>query len=105
MLMQPMVAIPCRPAEMTLQRPEDALPRTPVAVYNRATAYPTQHNNHWIHHEFQTPSQHHAWRLHGYDALLCYHGGHPGDPAHARRLQDGWASSAWGAVMRARSAI
>ena len=106
----PAVAIPRPPLPMMLQPCVVAFPRrTPVAIYNRATAYESQHSNHWIHNEFSTPTQKHAWALHGHDALLFYHHGHPGDPAYARELTalvrgrpetGGWACSAWGSVMR-----
>jgi len=109
---------------MLLQLPVEAHLRSPVAIYNRATAYPSQHNNHWNHQLFQTTTQHDAWLIHGYDALLRYHSGHPGEPAYARELAQlpelvklagelglgedstgGWARSAWGSVMRQPSAL
>ena len=47
----PAVAIPRPPLPMMLQPCVVAFPRrTPVAIYNRATAYESQHSNHWIHH-------------------------------------------------------
>ena len=106
----PLMPIPTGlPALLLL--PVDAFPRrSPVAVYNRATAYPSQHSNHWIHHVFQTTTQRDAWIVHGLDALLRYHRAHAGDPAYARELTGagstgGWARSAWGSVMRRPSAV
>ena len=42
LLRMPLVDIPMDlPLQSLLQLPVDALPRSPVAIYNRATGYPT----------------------------------------------------------------